>query len=85
MVLIFEAGGFLKINIQTAQWVRAACGKKSSDAQGNDAGKVTLASFDFASSRDQIHALQWNMTYGTRPAENPCSCSLPIYCLLALD
>lgn len=85
MVLIFEGGIFLKINIQTAQWVRAACGTKSSDAQGNDAGKVTLASFDLANSRDQIHALQWNMTYGTRPAENPRSCSLPIYPLLALD
>lgn len=85
MVVIFEGEVFLKINIQTAQWVRAAHGTKSSDAQGSDDGKVTLAGFDFASSRDQIHALQWNMAYSTRPEENPHSCSPPIYYLLALN
>lgn len=81
MVLIFEGEVFLKINIQTAHWVRAARGTKSSDARGSGAGKVTLASFDFASSREQIQALQWNMAYGTSPEETPHSCSLPVYSL----
>ena len=39
MVLIFEGEVFLKINIQTAQWVRVAHGTKTSDAQRSGAGK----------------------------------------------
>lgn len=59
MVLVFEGEFFLKnINIQTAQWVRAACSTNPSAA-----GRATLACFDFASSRDQTHPLQWNMAY----------------------
>lgn len=83
MVLIFEGEVFLKINIQTAQWVSVAGGTKSSDAQGRDAGKDTLARSDFASSRDQIDALQWDRAYGPRPEKNPHFRSLPIYSLLA--
>lgn len=79
MALTFEREVLLKINIQTAQWVRVTCGTKSRDGQRSHVDKVTLASSDFATSREQMYALQWNMAYGARPEENPHSCSLPKY------